>query len=122
LQPPPITSASQTTASNPTVDVAAAIAAYARSLESRDVPTVRHAYPGLTASQAQGWQQFFSTLRSLRVSLVVNGLDVSGSSADAKVVGTYDYVTDAGKTAQQPVSFQASFRRENGVWQLTAVH
>jgi len=122
VQPPPTTPATQTTASNPAADVAAAIAAYARSLESRDVPTVRHAYPGLTASQAKGWEQFFSTLRSLRVSLVVNGLDVNGSSADAKVVGQYDYVTDAGKAAQQPVSFQASFRRENGVWQLTAVH
>jgi len=76
----------------------------------------------MTASQAKGWEQFFSTLRSLRVALAVNGLDVNGTSADAKVTGSYDYITDAGKSVQQPVSFQASFRRESGVWQLTAVH
>ena len=98
------------------------IASYARALESRDVATVRRAYPGITPAQAKGWEQFFPTLRSLRVTLTVSGLDVNGSSADAKVVGTYDYVTDAGKSVQQPVSFQASFRREGGTWQLVSIH
>ena len=123
VSPPPSiqTPSAATPPSNPTADVAAAVSAYAHSLESRDVPTVRRAYPGMTPSQAKGWEQFFATLRSLRVSLAVNGLDVTGTSADARIVGTYDYVTDAGKSVQQPVSFQASFRRESGVWQLSAV-
>jgi eukaryotic-like serine/threonine-protein kinase len=107
---------------NPTAEIAAAVAAYARALETRDVGAVRRAYPSITASQAKGWEQFFSTLRTLRVTLAVNGLDVTGTTADAKVSGTYDYVTDAGRAMQQPVSFQASFRRTGSVWQLAAVH
>lgn len=107
---------------NPSVEIGAVVASYARALESRDVATVRRAYPGLTTSQSKGWEQFFSTLRSLRVALTMNGLDVSGSSADAKIAGTYDYVTDAGKSVQQAVSFLATFRREGGTWQLVSVH
>ena len=107
---------------NATAEIGNAVAAYARALESRDVASVRRAYPGITPTQAQGWEQFFSTLRSLRVNFSINGLEVSGNSADARLVGTYDYVTENGKTAQQPVSFQASFRREGSAWQLMSVH
>jgi serine/threonine protein kinase len=106
---------------NPSADINAAVASYARALESRDVATVRRAYPGITAAQAKGWQEFFPTLRSLRVTLTVSGVDVNGSAADAKVVGTYDYITEAGKTLQQPVSFQATLRREGGAWQLASI-
>jgi serine/threonine-protein kinase len=109
-------------AANPVTEVASVVATYARALESRDVSMVRRAYPGMTASQTKAWEQFFSSLRSLRVTLAVSGLDVSGASADGKVVGTYDYVTDMGKTIQQPVSFRATFRRDAGVWQLASVH
>jgi serine/threonine-protein kinase len=115
-QPPPAPPA------NPSADIGAAVVAYARALESRDVAAVRRAYPGITSSQARSWEQFFSTLRSLRVALTVSDLAVNGSSADAKILGTYDYVTDAGKTVKQPVSFQATFRRDNSVWQLASVH
>ena len=109
-------------AANPAADIAATVAAYARALESRDVAAVRRAYPTITSAQAKGWEQFFSTLRSLRVNLAINGLEVTGATADAKLVGVYDYITDAGKAAQQPVSFQASFRREGSTWQLVSVH
>jgi len=109
-------------AANPAADIGAAVAAYARALESRDVATVRRAYPGITSTQAKGWEQFFGTLRSLRVTLGVSGLDVNGSSAEAKLVGTYDYVTEGGKSTQQPVAFQAAFVREGSVWQLMSVH
>jgi len=116
---PPATAAAPPT--NPAADIATVVATYARALESRDVAAVRRAYPNRTQSQAKGWEQFFSTLRSLRATLAVNGLDVTGASADGRITGTYDYVTDAGKTVQQPVSFQASFRRDGGVWQLVSI-
>jgi hypothetical protein len=109
-------------ASNPAADIAGVVAAYARALESRDVATVRRAYPALSAEQAKGWDQFFSTVKSLHVVLSASGLDISGASAGAKITGTYEYVGDGGKPQQQPVSFQASFRREGGVWQLVAIH
>ena len=118
----PIPQAPPAPASTPAADIASAVAAYARALESRDVGTVRRAYPGITSAQAKGWEQFFGTLRTLRVSLGVSGLDVSGSSAEAKLVGTYDYVTDGGKATQQAVAFQAAFVREGSAWQLVSVH
>jgi eukaryotic-like serine/threonine-protein kinase len=107
---------------NPAVDIAAVVSAYARAIESRDVAAVRRAYPGITSAQAKGWQQFFPTLRSLRVTISIGDLAVNGTNADAKLVGAYDYVTDDGKTQHQPVSFQASFRREGTLWQLLSVH
>ncbi|MEO8623286.1 MAG: hypothetical protein ABI625_19575, partial [bacterium] len=108
--------------SNPAADIAVAVSVYARALESKDVGVVRRAYPGITPAQARGWEQFFATLRTIKVNLAINGLEVTGSTADAKLVGTYDYVTEAGKATQQAVSFQAAFRREGGVWQLASVH
>ena len=113
LPPPP---------ANPAADIAAVVSAYARAIESRDVTAVRRAYPGITPAQAKGWEQFFPTLRTLRVTISVSGLDVSGSNADANLVGAYDYVTSSGKTEHQPVSFQASFRREGTTWQIVSVH
>ena len=109
-------------ASTAAADIAAAVTMYARALESRDVGMVRRAYPGITAAQAGGWEQFFGTLRTLRVTLGVTGLDVSGSTAEAKLVGAYDYVTAGGKAAQQPVAFRAAFAREGSTWQLVSVH
>lgn len=107
---------------NPAADITAAVSAYARAIESRDLAAVRRAYPGITPTQAKGWEQFFPTLRSLRVTLAISGFDVNGATAVAKLDGSYDYVTESGKTEHQPVSFQAMFRRDGAVWQLVAVH
>ena len=108
-------------ASNPAADIAVAVAAYARALETRDVGAVRHAYPGVTPAQAKGWEQFFATIRTLHVNFAISGLDVDRNSADAKLSGTYDYVTEGGKTTQQSVAFQAAFRRDGAAWQLVSV-
>ena len=82
---------------------------------------LRRAYPGMTAAQSKGWEDFFGTLRSMRASLSVSGLEVRGDAADARITGAYDFVSTGGKATKQPVNFQASFKRENGAWKLTAV-
>jgi hypothetical protein len=46
---------------------------------------------------------------------------VSGSSAEAKLSGLYDYVSDQGRPLTQPVVFQTTFRREGGAWQIASV-
>jgi hypothetical protein len=107
---------------NPSVEIASVVANYARAIESRDLSAVRRAYPGITSAQSKGWEQFFPTLRSLRVTISINDLEVNGSSADAKLVGAYDYVTSSGKNEHQPVAFQASFRRDATGWSLISVH
>ena len=60
-------------------------------------------------------------MRTLKATFTVSGLEVSGSSAEAKLSGMYDYVNDQGRPLQQPLSFQASFRRDGGVWQIASV-
>jgi serine/threonine protein kinase len=106
---------------NPSVEIESVVAAYARAIESRDVNEVRRAYPGATQTQLNGFDDFFKTLRSMRVGLSVGSLEVRGDAADAKLTGAYDYVTNAGKTERQPVSVQASFRHDAGGWKLTSV-
>jgi len=106
---------------NPSVEIDAVVAAYARAIESRDVLEVRRAYPGATSAQLNGFDEFFKTLRSMRVSFTVSGLDVRGDVADARLIGAYDYVTNAGKSERQPLNIQASFRRDVAGWKLVSV-
>ncbi|MEO7084574.1 MAG: serine/threonine-protein kinase [Gemmatimonadaceae bacterium] len=108
-------------APNPQAEIRAAIASYAHAIESRDVNEVRRAYPGITAQQAGGFEQFFGTVRSLHATFNVGAIDVNGASAETKLSGEYDYVTTGGKTERQPVSFQASLRRDANGWKLTSV-
>ena len=97
------------------------VAAYARAIESRDIGAVRRAYPGITSDQARGFEQFFQSARSINVTFRVNDLDVNGNSADARLVGTYQYVSSKGKSERQPVSFSASLRNDGDSWRLVAV-
>ncbi len=114
-QPPPKVTV------NPSVEIESVVANYARAIESRDVVEVRRAYPGATKDQLDGFGEFFKTLRSIRARFNVASLDIRGEAADAKLTGTYDYVTTAGKTEQQSVTIQATFRHDSGVWRLTSV-
>jgi hypothetical protein len=75
----------------------------------------------MSDAQQRGFEQFFAAARSLRVTFEVSGLDVTGATAEANLVGAYDYVAD-GKTEHQPVSFRAGLRRDaGGTWRLVSV-
>jgi eukaryotic-like serine/threonine-protein kinase len=119
--PAPQTAPQRTPAPNPAVEIEAVLTNYERAIDSRDLAELRRAYPGMTSAQSKGWEDFFNTLRSIHATLTGSGLDVRGDAADTRVSGTYDYVTTAGKSMRQQVSFQASFRREGGAWRLIAV-
>jgi serine/threonine-protein kinase len=106
---------------NPSVEIDAVVANYARAIDTRDIGEVRRAYPGATQQQLDGFGEFFKTLRTIRTHFSVGSLDIRGDAADAKLSGTYDYVTTSGKNEQQSVTFQASFRHDGGAWRLTSV-
>jgi hypothetical protein len=118
---PPTAAPAPKVVANPSVEIEAVVATYARAIESRDIAEVRRAYPGATQAQLKGFDDFFKTLRSIRASFSVGSLDVQGDGAEARLSGTYDYVTNAGKSDRQSVSFQASFRRDAAGWKLTSV-
>jgi eukaryotic-like serine/threonine-protein kinase len=107
--------------SNPAAEIAAVVDAYARAVESRDIAPIRRAFPGISAAQASGFEQFFSTIRSLRATMTLGALDMQASSAEGRVTGQYDYVTTAGKSERQPLDFQATFRKDGSLWKLVAV-
>jgi hypothetical protein len=94
----------------PREEIATTVAAYARAIESRDISAVRRVYPGITSDQARGFEQFFQSARSINVTFRATDIETNGNSAEARLVGTYQYVTSEGKSERQPVSFSASLR------------
>jgi serine/threonine-protein kinase len=106
---------------DPRDEINGVVGAYARAIESRDIGAVRRAYPGISSDQARGFEQFFQSARNINVTFRVSGLDVNGNSADARLVGSYEYTGSDGKSQRQPVSFNASFKNDGGSWRLTAV-
>jgi hypothetical protein len=102
-------------------DVAPVIEAYARAIESRDLGAVRRVYPGISADQQRGFEQFFESARRIDVTFRVTSVEGTPTTAEARVAGAYQYERADGRTERQPVSFQASLRREGGSWRLVAV-
>ena len=102
-------------------EIGRVVAAYARAMESRDIAELRRAYPGMTPDQQNGFEQFFRSTRSIRATLSVGSVDINAPNADARVTGTYEYVTSSGETQRQPVSFRAALRHDAGVWRLMSV-
>jgi serine/threonine protein kinase len=103
-----------------TADIANTVEAYAQAIESRDIGAVRRAYPGLTGEQESGFREFFALARNINVTFRIVGLEANGNNADARLVGTYEYVTGS-KTERQPVSFAATLRHDGSAWHLTSV-
>lgn len=122
--PRPVVKQESTVAAPPPpnpADIGPAVQAYARAIESRDVGAIRRVYPGLTAGQQRGFEQFFESARSINVTFRVTNVESSGSSADARLIGTYEYVTATGQSQRQPVNFAATLRHDGGVWKLVSV-
>jgi len=103
-------------------DIAPSVQAYARAIESKDIGAVRHAYPGLTSAQQGQLETFFQAARTIDAKLRISSLDASANSAEARVVGSYDYVTSEGRTETRAVSFAMSLRREGSGWRVVSVH
>ncbi|MEA2722669.1 MAG: eukaryotic-like serine/threonine-protein kinase [Gemmatimonadales bacterium] len=107
---------------DPTPAIRGVIGDYAGAIESRSLADLRRAYPGMTAMQQRGWEQFFHLVRDVKAQLSVGRLDISNGTADAQVTGTYNYQnTSTGRHESQPVSFHASFENEAGRWRISRV-
>ena len=125
---PPPTAAPAPAASAPAThenvgeQVAAVIANYARALESLDLNELRRVYPAMTSAQRKAFDDFFRSIRTLKATLAIGNLQVDGSTADAQVTGSFDYVTTSGGTERRDVRFLATLRRDHGAWLLAAVH
>ncbi|HET9636109.1 MAG TPA: protein kinase [Gemmatimonadaceae bacterium] len=102
-------------------DIAPAVEAYARAIESRSVGAVRSVQPGLTSEQQRGFEQLFQAAQNITVTLRVADVTSSGTSASARFVGRYDYVNAEGHDERQPISVSATLRYDGKVWRLVSV-
>ena len=99
------------------------IAEYARAVESESVENLKQVYPGMTAEQQKGWEQFFRTVRDVKSQLNVQRADISGDVSSVLVTGSYTYVNGSThRTEQQQVSFRAIMRRSDGTWRMSELH
>lgn len=115
-QPPPVPEPT-----DPRAELEGLIAAFGKALESMSIAQLRRAYPGMTATQQSGWEQFFGSVKGLRAELSVVQADVNAATAELRVTGTYTYEGKNGKQDRQPVSFVATARREGSGWRLAAM-
>jgi eukaryotic-like serine/threonine-protein kinase len=102
-------------------EIAAVVQAYARAIDAKDIAELRRLYPDMTRTQQRGFEDFFGYTRSLRALLSIAGLQVDGANADARLSGNYEFITTAGKSDKQAVSFRATLRRESGVWRFVSI-
>jgi eukaryotic-like serine/threonine-protein kinase len=106
---------------NATADIAAAVADYARAIEARDIAALRRVYPGMTPSQQSAFEDFFRSVRTLRAGFTTSNLQVDGNTAEARLSGTYDFVTGTGQTEHQPLTLQATLKREASGWRFVSI-
>jgi serine/threonine-protein kinase len=114
--PPPSAPAAPSTAG-----IASTVQAYARAIESRDIGALRRVYPGLTSEQQRNFEQFFKIARSINVTLRLANVESSGSSADGRLEGNYEFVTNEGRTERQSVAWAVTFRHDGNAWRLVSV-
>jgi len=95
--------------------------AYARAIESRDVSAIRRVYPGLTAEQQRGFEQFFESARKINVTFRVASVEGTPTTADVRVTGRYEYETSAGHAERQTIGFAAALKRDGSAWRLVSL-
>jgi hypothetical protein len=121
IAPPPVQPAPSQPVSNPSAEIANVVAQYEKAIESRDVGELKRLYPGMSASQAISFEDFFRSVRSIRATFSVSSLQVDGTSADAKLTGAYDYVTSNGRSEHQPLTLQAVLRKDGSGWRFASI-
>ena len=121
VTPPKQETAPPPPAAPTTGDIAPVVEAYARAIESRDISAIRRVNPGLTSDQQRNFEAFFQNARNVNVTFRITNLESSGASADARLVGSFDYVNTENREQRLPVSLAATFRRDGNAWRLVSV-
>ena len=103
--------------------VRAVLQDYEHAIEQRDIGAIRRVYPELTSSEQSIWERFFQDARRIRVTFQVRSLEVNGSSAQARLAGSYDYENNEGRPQPTlPVSLNASLKHDGSAWHIVSIH
>jgi hypothetical protein len=96
---------------------------FAGAFNSKSLPRIRQAYPGITEQQSQEWGDLFLRVRDVTMQLGVSGVERHGpGEAQATLAGHYDYTEMRGGTSgRQPVSWRATLRQTPMGWRIVAL-
>jgi hypothetical protein len=122
--PPATVSAGASSEAEARVGVGQAVAAYASSINARDVAGIERAYPGLTAAERASWTSFFRDVSGLDARLGLQETKrVRADVIEGRVTGEYEYTTTRPRrSVRRPVTFQGVFERDSGgSWRLTTI-
>ena len=102
-------------------DIQPLVSAFARAIESGSINNVRAVYPGITGFQQRGFETFFQRARNINVSFRIENFDGTPSSADARLVGSYEFINSDDKPDRRPVTFEVTFQRDGNAWRMASM-
>jgi hypothetical protein len=103
--------------SNPEPAIRRVIADYARAVEAKDIGLFRAVWPGLSAQQERNLRESFKAVKSQRVSISIESIDVQGGSASVQVARV-DTVNGQAQPGRRQ-TFRLSER--SGSWTIDAI-
>jgi serine/threonine protein kinase len=106
-----------TTGPSPEQAVREVIADYGRALETRDLGLFKSVMPGLSREKERQVRESFRDVRSLRVSLAVQAVEVSGGRARARV-SRLDVLEGKG---MKPIDAIFVLVERDGVWAIESI-
>ncbi len=120
--PAPLADTVRPAPADPAPQIRALFADYGKAIESRSVEAIRRIYPGLSPEQTREWEDFFGGVTDIQVELRVTDLKVAGDAAEAGLAGVYVFANPSTHRIQrEPVTFQASLRREGTRWRIASL-
>ena len=120
--PAPLADTVRPAPADPAPQIRALFADYGKAIESRSVEAIRRIYPGLSPEQTREWEDFFGGVTDIQVELQVTDLKVAGDAAEAGLAGVYVFANPSThRTQREPVTFQASLRREGTRWRIASL-
>ncbi len=99
----------------------AALAEFARALESRRIAEVRRVYPGMTAQQDQQWRELLESRDVTQLTAKISRTTaptISGNAAEVAFALALSFRTPSGGRAVQDVTYRATLTREASSWRL----
>jgi serine/threonine-protein kinase len=99
--------------------IEAALQAYARAVESRDLDELRRVYPGLTRQQADAWRGFFDSVNDLSFTLTTTSVETDGDTATTAVDALQEFRTN--RQERRSFTFRATLERTANGWRITRI-
>jgi hypothetical protein len=102
-------------------DISPIVQDLARAIESREISSLRRVYPGITTFQQRNFETFFQLAQKIDVTFRIENFEGTTSTADARLVGRYDFTNADGRQDTKPAIFQVTFQRDGNSWRMVSM-